>query len=335
LDTGGTIFSDTLFQIKYVLTQKNLSEKLYDFCENVSGYGEDVLNIYQNKSTLPFAINTDTSSLDFSGELFTTQNTLFQAVTGSDGLLLEDISSQISDNVLNLSVGDAGKVLYFYGTNDSATPVTIYVNGEAIQIPASSSYDNVLYPADFGNGLVCLGSFQNEDVQVIFSGSVDVSALHVAALDYDTFAAAIEQVEENNPTITSLKQKKSGLTLKLEDVTKENIFLPVSYDEGWVCKVNGKKVEVNSIDGMVSIPVQEGDVTISLTYVSPGRYRGLLITLVALFLLVGYVVLDKRGQMKEGTLLTVVQTVAWVIFGIVYFALVVIYFVIPFIYHFK
>jgi uncharacterized membrane protein YfhO len=142
-------------------------------------------------------------------------------------------------------------------------------------------------------------------------------------------------VEENNPTITSLKQKKSGLTLKLEGVTKENIFLPVSYDEGWVCKVNGKKVEVNSIDGMVSIPVQEGDVTISLNYVSPGRHMGLLITLVALFLLVGYVLLDKQGRLKEGKLITVVQTVAWVIFGIVYFALVVIYFVIPFIYHFK
>ena len=94
LDTGGTVFSDTLFNIKYFLSQDDLTEELYDFCEVIDESG-DVIQLYKNKFELPFVINTDTASLSPKSEKFETQNTLFAAVTGSQEKLIQDVSSQI------------------------------------------------------------------------------------------------------------------------------------------------------------------------------------------------------------------------------------------------
>ena len=108
---------------------------------------------------------------------------------------------------------------------------------------------------DFGNGLICLGSFENESGSVEFNGEADLSQLHIGWLDYELLTGAVKEIQDQNPKITTLKQKNSGVKLKLDNVTKSNVFLPISYDKGWSCKVNGKKVEIGSIDGMLSIPV--------------------------------------------------------------------------------
>lgn len=133
---------------------------------------------------------------------------------------------------------------------------------------------NQQYPADFGNGFICLGVFQNETVQVQFSGGVNTSDLHLGMLDYAAFINGIEKVKKENPKIVSLEQGRSGVNIELEGVTKPNLFLPVSYDEGWECNVNGEKVsDIQNLDGMLSIPVVEGRNEIRLRYHAPGQKR--------------------------------------------------------------
>ncbi len=299
LDTGGTVFSDTLFNIKYFLSQDDMNEELYDFCEVIDESG-DVIQLYQNKFELPFVINTDTASLSPKTEKFETQNTLFAAVTGSQEKLIQDVSSQIHSNFCELQIGNEKKILYFYGTNTSDNPVEITVNGVPVRIPASASMQNQQYPADFGNGFICLGVFQNETVQVRFSGGVNPSDLRLGMLDYSTFVNGIERVKQENPKIVSLEQSKSGVDIELEGVTKSNLFLPISYDEGWECKVNGEKVsDLQNLDGMLSLPVVEGKNNIKLRYTAPGQKVGAVLSICGLLALAALVFARKKIVIPE------------------------------------
>ncbi len=330
LDTGGTVFSDTLFNIKYYLSRDDLSEELYDFCEDIEiEKNGDVVQLYQNKFEFPFVIHTDTSSLTPKTEKFETQNTLFAAVTGSQEKLIQDVSSQIYNNFCEMQIGNEKKILYFYGTNTSDNPVEITVNGVPVRIPASSSMQNQQYPADFGNGFICLGVFQNETVQVQFSGGVNTSDLHLGMLDYAAFINGIEKVKKENPKIVSLEQGRSGVNIELEGVTKPNLFLPVSYDEGWECNVNGEKVsDIQNLDGMLSIPVVEGRNEIRLRYHAPGQKTGMVLSICGLLALAAFVFARRKAVIPE-KLESLAGYVAYAVFVGAFIIFFIALFVIP------
>lgn len=340
LDTGGTVFTDTLFHIKYYLSEAELSEELYDFCEEI-GVGETdlveyLLQLYKNKFELPFAINTDVSALQAQGEKFATQNNLFSAITGSNAQLIEDVTNQIYDSHFEMEIGNEKKILYFYGTNTSANPISIFVNGNPVNFPSSVSTENQQYPADFCNGLVCLGVFQNEHVTIDFGGITNMLDVHLGLFDYATFVNGIDLVKDQNPEITLLKQKKSGVEIELDNVTKQNIFLPISYDEGWVCKVNGKKVsDIQNMDGMLSIPVEKGKNSIELKYVAPGRNAGAILSICTLIVLIAFVILNQKGKIRADKLARIAGYVAYVVFAVLFLTFVFLLFVVPVLFYLK
>lgn len=336
LDTGGTAFSDTLLQNKYFLSQSELPETLYEYCEDVDGYGDDVLHLYKNKFELPFAVTMDTPSLVAGEDKFQTQNALFAAVTGSQESLIQNVSQQIYSNRFDLDVGSEKKILYFYGTNGSDHPVNITVNGSPVIIPSSSSTTNRDYPADFGNGIICLGCFENEHVTVQFSGEASASSLRLGVMDYNVFVNGTEQVKKQNPEIRSLEQRNSGLDIEIANVTKPYVFLPVSYDEGWECTVNGETVsKVEDFGGMLSVPVVQGDNEISLRYRADGRQTGAVISLLTLLVIVAFVVVSMKKGIHAEKLEGILSCVAYMVFAVLFVAVVVILFVIPLMYYLR
>lgn len=334
IDTGGTIFTDTLFHTKYFLSRDELSGELYDYCQDLESYDGEEVKLYANKFELPFAINTNVSELYADGEFFANQNRLFSAVTGSDAQLIEDISDRVTDYQCNVPVGEAKKVMYMYGTNWSEDPVSITVNGETLMIPCSYATDNIAYPADFAGGMLCLGVFQNETVNLQFGGNASLSDFHLGLLDYDAFVSGVQKVKAENPQITSLKQKHSGVNIELDHVTKDNILLPIMYDEGWSCRVNGTAAEhINTVDGMLSIPVSKGKCSIHLTYTAPGRGVGAVISAGVLLAIVGFVLLNKKKKIGEAKAVRMAEYAACVLFLLLFAAFLAVMFAIPLFYH--
>lgn len=334
IDTGGTIFTDTLFHTKYFLSRDGLSGELYDHCQEIESYDGEEMNLYSNKFELPFAINTNVSELEADGEFFANQNHLFSAVTGSDAQLIEDISDHVTDYQFSVPVGEAKKVMYMYGTNGSDNPVSVTVNGETLMIPCSYSTENIAYPADFAGGMLCLGVFQNENVTLQFGGNAGLHDLHLALLDYDTFVNGVEKVKAENPQIMSLKQKHSGIDIELDNVTKDNILIPVMYDEGWSCRVNGTAAEhINTVDGMLSVPVSKGKCRIELRYTAPGRSAGAVVSSVVLLALAGFVLLDKKKKIGEAKAIRIAEYAACGLFLLLFAAFLVVMFVIPLFHH--
>lgn len=336
VDTGGTVFTDTLFNIKYFLNKRGLPEDLYDLCEDIEYSDGDVLHLYKNKFELPFVVQTDVSAFSFSDEMFLTQNNLYTALTNDDEQLIQDVSADIADNVYDVDIGADKKILYFYGTNSSDASVSIFVNGAPVYIPTSYTTENMQYPADFCNRLVCLGSFQNQHVNVRFNGNANMYDLHLGLLDYNTFIKGIEGIQTQNPEIKELKQKKSGVKIELDNVTKQNVFLPISYDDNWVCKVNGKKInQLGNMNGMLLIPVESGKNNIELKYVASGRKAGIAVSLSTLLILVVFVWLTWKGKLSIQRGEELAAYAAYAVFLVLYWAFVVAMFVIPLLYYLR
>lgn len=336
LDAGGTIFSDTLMHVQYALSSRELPQTMYSHCEDTEGYAQEKIGLYKNNLEMPFVIQTDTGSMEADGEKFAAQNSLFQAITGSADTLIEDVSQNITGSSYQTKVGKGKKILYFYGLNTTDQQVTITVNGNPVYIPNSDTSENINYPVDFGNGLICLGSFENENVDVEFSEGVDASMLHLGFLDYDKLTAAVAAINAQNPEITSLKQKHAGVKIKLDNVTKGNVFIPISYDKGWTCKVNGKKAEVSSIDGMLSVPVEQGSDKIVLKYRPAGRTIGMVISLLTLVICVAVLYLKKKAKIKDDQKAVIMMgQAAYQLFGIVYTVFIAVLFIVPILYYIK
>lgn len=333
LDTGGTIFSDSLFQIKNAFSERELPPLLYDKVKDVDGGENDSLSLYKLKLQFPFAVQSNVGSLEASYDKFAAQNDLFHAVSGNEQPLITDISGQIQNGAATLTIGETPQVLYFYGTNTSENPVIVYVNGNPVKIPSSSNYENEQYPSDFCNGLVCLGAFQNETVLIQFASNAAVTDLHLGMLDYTLLEQTADTIKSQGMQISDLKQKHSGASFTVKKAKEGSVFIPVGYDENWKCKVNGEDVteKVSSIDGMMTIPVKEGTNEISLHYQAEGRTLGGIITVVTILICLGAWFL----RQKEGfglPLRKIRNGAAWlvfIVFVLAFAAFILAMFVIP------
>ena len=79
-DVGGTIFSDSLFNIKYVIVDSELSSKYYSYLDSIGSF-----NIYKNNyfinNGLLLTKGTDTEVIINSKSVFEAQNNLYNALS--------------------------------------------------------------------------------------------------------------------------------------------------------------------------------------------------------------------------------------------------------------
>ena len=75
------------------------------------------------------------------------------------------------------------------------------------------------------------------------------------------------------------------------------MFTSIPYDSGWTVKVDGQKVETESIDGtLLYIHLSAGDHTVEMTYTPTGFIPGFIITAVSCLI---FVVIFFRKQKKR------------------------------------
>ena len=84
----------------------------------------------------------------------------------------------------------------------------------------------------------------------------------------------------------------------------ESLLLTIPADDGWKITVNGNRAEAGLFaDTLMSIPLEEGDNHVELTYEVPGLKIGAVITLAGILLLIFSMVVDgilkRRSREKE------------------------------------
>ncbi len=148
--------------------------------------------------------------------------------------------------------------------------------------------------------LVNLGNFsRGETVRIQIITEKDplyFENLQVYAFNSDLFSAIAENIRISAP-----EHKQTGpaaFTLSVESVPEGKILLTsIPYDRGWEAKVNGENVPVLPVmDSLVGVEVPGDAKQIELEFVPSGWREGVLISVISLILIVSIAILTKKQR---------------------------------------
>lgn len=339
LDSGGSVFTDALLGITNTLTLNTADSNLYRFNQKAGDF-----NYYDNIYTLPFGITADETILNnLSYDVCASQNALYQSITGTEDEILHKLqrtaSSDQSKIISTTATGGSGysyqiqitgkEVLYFWS---ASTNLNIYVNGQAVKIPTYSMPDNLKYKANFNNKLIALGTFENESISVTVTGNSQLSndSINFATLSLEKMDALTELFSGYTSQPVAGDASLS-MTIKA-DSSDKYAFIPICYDKGWSCTVNGEEIQIEKAAGsFMAVPLQNGVNQIEMHFVPGGLIPGVIISGVTLLCAAGLIWLCKARK-RPITVPAPVLTIAEYVFFAVLAGAVLLMYVMPILY---
>lgn len=306
LDTGGTLLTDALLGVKNIITKEKLEEPFYTLVQNMGEY-----NYYSCKYTLPTGVvaNKSIGRIDTAADqIAETNNLLYHSLSDDQENIIELMSTSSklgcfynvskSSNGLTYTVKVTGdKMIYF---KSPIRGITVTVNGKQIEVPTYGSENNTVYPAEFNNNIVALGSFKDDVISVTFNNpqldesnislyTFDIAKLEKLCSDYN--ANYSYTVAANN---TSLK------TTVTASGSDKMFFVPVPYDKGWSASVNGKQVKASPAlnDGFMVVPLENGVNEIVLSYHPNGMKTGIAVSVITVALAVFAIWMKKKTKIS-------------------------------------
>lgn len=336
---GGTELTDALLSVKYLI------EKNGGITNNAdSVYSNSIYEIVPTEYYLPLGIVTD-ADLSGSEELSTgtrsdVQKKLFEQLFGGNGdELITDYeydsiygiqddsvmspsftfnsSSDFSYMDYEIKVTDK-QTLYFDCFDKLSNNLSESING-SFMVTVNGRSIQTDYPSQSSNGLLKLGEFENEEVNVRVTLNKNITncrSYGVFGLHHDVLQKALEQV--NTAGLTDNDGKLSG---SVNAKAGQKCVLQIPYQEGLKIKVNGESVSYSKVFGdLVCFDLQEGENSITVTNVPKGLYAGLALTILGVALTVGYFFIRKK--LKFGELLEMAGIVAVIGAGVIVMILV-------------
>ncbi len=193
LDSGGTAFSDALLGVTEAVMLNNIPAEPSIY-EKKSSYGDYTL--YKLKNALPYVkVIPKDEALSRADELdiVDLHNYLYFLLSGEDGLAewLEK-GEDSKDSTIRSERIEGRKLLYLRkGEADE-----ICVNGSPVPVPTITEPDNTEYPAWFNSNLICLGEFEDEDIDISCPAKSEIFALD--AMRLERLSEKLAKEEESN-----------------------------------------------------------------------------------------------------------------------------------------
>ena len=342
LDNGGTVFSDALLQNYTYFGLTELPSKLYEKASTVDVLGG--INIYSTKHPLPLVLSINDVSMGEAENYFEQQNLLYEKVITPNRQLLTDLSENVSGGKATIDI-QGTEAIYFFGDNPTNSKVLISVNNTPIRIPLYEFPDNYIYiPFAEGipdntyivsnmsgnfSGIICLGYFTDETITIEFDGDITDDQIHLASLNIDNYINDVNEVTSISPVVDSISRGNTTLEMDISNISGRYIILPIAYQEGWHCEVNGKPSELKSFAGMGLIEVTGDSANISMSFVAPGTNIGIIISCIFAVLICAFVLLSSKVNIITARLFTLISNITDIVFIVLYYGVLILMFVIP------
>ncbi len=341
LDSGGTVFTNTLFHVTQAVNINELDEKMYTPLRK-----DDTYTLYESNYQLPFAINVDKKAIydKYNDNWVDIHNKLYFAVSNDDSKLVDNIQYTYKElptvreyhaavkgnKALYISIVDTNNIDGDANTSWLISSMRIYVNDKPVLIPTLGDVKNTAYFTDYNNNLVYLGCFVDTNVSIRIEYDdawfLKVSEVSLAGLDMDKMQS-MTAMHKNDYCKTS--STKDSLTIQMNgNLQTDNMALiPIVYSDNWNITVNEKKVDGRAVCGLFTgVNIDAGKNTITMTFEPKGKRQGMLITMITASLLLFGIVIN---PFIKGNGLSVLQYVASFIYWGLYSAVALIMFVIP------
>ena len=313
---GSTLATNSLFNIKYLLSEKDMN-----YYTKI-GNNEDI-NIYENTYNLPFIYMVDDTINDLElikYQPFENQNNIFKSMTNNTGNVFEQnqIDSIVLNNIeLNEKVtkyiqynkityykdaslefnltSEKDGLIYVYIPSDTEIKTDVLLNGKSI---IDTTDDN-----DYRYNILELGYFKKgEKIKleiVLLEDTLKIYDYMFYTLNEEQFNNKIELLNQNDSL--KITESKSDYIKGTINVTKDNqiLYTSIPIDKGWHIYIDDKEVKCDVLlNTFIGVTIDNGEHTIEFEYIPQGFGSGLCISLVSITLFGYCFILDKK-KIKE------------------------------------
>lgn len=324
-DCGGTLLSDAILGIKYTLSSDEMDNKIYQ----KDGTSKSGINLYEYKNMLPYGIiyeNTEyIGTIPEEYNVYETQNYVYKNLFSKNEDMIQKITTQkqkIDNN------GDLTKYkytirvneksyLYMHGNESDSKIYIMRVNGENVTIPWINNQGNTAYPYRYENGIINLGEFENQDVEIEVVCNKEDCNLKFATLPLEKFENFISNYKEN--TIKEINIENNKIKIKIENAKAgQKLFLPIMYDTGWTGVNNGEAQDINRVfNTYISLDLKEGTNEIELTFIPAKMKLGIELSIATLVIILVYTFGIKKLIKKDGILDKIIVNLGFGIYIII------------------
>jgi uncharacterized membrane protein YfhO len=338
-ENSGTLLSDALLNIDYVMSSKDENEEEYTYIKDIT----DEVKLYKNNCNLPVGliVNDDFVNVDIAENEAVFENTdaLYKALGGKKNLFdtkLYNFEVEVYETYTVVHEIKGRKHVYididYDEVKDKENLAThlmcITLNGDFLDLSSfDEQYAVSIYPTASYTNILDLGVFEDETIELEFEligtlgDRLDITVAETKPEELLNFcnsdiAHGEVEIHPQSVSATAVCENEGSY-----------MFLPITNDPGWSAKVNGKKVNiVNAMGAFIAVPLETGENEIDLFFLPYGMKLGGLVTILTLIIvLVVYFYFKKHpiANDKDNKLLRIIDKLFTV--GIIV-VIVVIYF---------
>ena len=287
---GYTPFTSALLSVKYMISGTIIDDPNYMSLYSYDDEGRKYL--YKQEYTLPlgFMIPSDfTANWVCEGNNpFAVQNSFVESATGYNDMFTQVYAACKGSYTTIEPTEDCD--LYIYVTNYLDNISWTIENADGTSGKSGSESDmNHRQIVHIGD--VTAGS----TITVSSSDSVSSLQLYAYAFQHDVFDIAIKTLASQGLEISEFDETyiKGNIDAKEDGL----MYTSIIYDRGWKAYIDGKEVEISSInEALLAIPVPAGSHIIELKFFPENLAVGIVITVASTLLLITLIVLDIRKK---------------------------------------
>jgi len=282
---GATPLSDSIFSIKYVLSQEEIP-----FYKEISRKNKYIL--YENPYALGLAFETNSIIDDFDiyKDPFLNQQNYLDTLSLKNFQIYKKASFEKDDMNYSVTVEKTGR-LYMYLYSQKAYNCDVYVNGEKL----CEYFRAYTYPENNYN-IVDLGYYEENDIVDIelnakSARSFDIDFACFYTLDTEELEKALSDINDYEVTqnkageyIINVKNNKSGY-----------VSTTIPYYEGFEAYINGEKIQTfENYNTFLAFEVPEEDSIITVKYKNKWLETGAVISLIGILILSFILIISKK-----------------------------------------
>ena len=297
---GSTLVTNSLFDIKYLLSEKEL-----DYYKKIDK--KNKINIYENQYNLPlgFIVDENLENLELKKyKPFENQNNILKSMNKNiedvfyknnyqiefinlkqdetkEKLTYKKINNEQPASIkIKLTTENAG-ILYGYMSCEKFKKVDVLLNGKSIiDITDENGYEaNIL---DLGKHNI------NDQIELEFlliEDTIQPKEIMFYTLDLEKFENAINLLNKEKLNVVEYNKDYIKATVTVEE--NNMLYTSIPYDKGFEIKVDGKKQDpIKIFDSLISLKLEKGKHTIEFKYQPRGLKEGSIMSVIGIVLFV-------------------------------------------------